>query len=80
MENRQRKKGKTIHSEAREIVRKVISECDAESRQGTLQYNIKQSNLRASQYTGVPVRTISRIRREGVEAGESRKTQGESRG
>jgi hypothetical protein len=68
----QRKKGKTIHSEAREIIRRVIVlACDEESWQGKLTHTVKQSNLRIDHYIGIPVRTITRIRREGAEADET---------
>jgi hypothetical protein len=67
----QRKKGKTKHSEAREIIRRVILACDEESRQGKLTHTVKKSNLRIAHYTGIPVRTITRIRTEGAEAGET---------
>lgn len=66
-----RKKGKTIHSEAREIVRQVIEKCDEEARRGETHINIHQRNARASDYTGISERTISRIRKECKEAGDS---------
>jgi hypothetical protein len=54
---------------ARDIIRRVILACDEESRQGKLTHmsTVKQSNLRIAHYTGIPVRTITRIRREGAE-------------
>lgn len=65
------KKGKTIHSEAREIVRKVIQECDEEATRNTVKFAIKQANKRISNYTGISERTVTRIRKESSEAGES---------
>ncbi|KAG8303225.1 hypothetical protein J6590_016198 [Homalodisca vitripennis] len=62
-----RKRGQTVHSEARE----VISKCDEEARTGNLQHLMKQSNLQVKNYTGVSVRTISSIRKEGDAAGET---------
>lgn len=59
-----RKKGKTIHSEARNIVGHIIQECDNESRNGRLTYSLDQANLRAANYTGISVRTVSRIRKD----------------
>jgi hypothetical protein len=41
----QRKKGKTIHSKAREIIRRVILACDEESRQGKLTHRVTDSSL-----------------------------------
>jgi hypothetical protein len=67
-----RKKGKTIHSEAREIIRKVISECDEECKNKELKYPVKQVNKRICNYTGVSERSISRIRKESINAGDSR--------
>jgi hypothetical protein len=34
-------KGKTIHSEAREVIRRVILACDEVSRQGKLTHTVK---------------------------------------
>jgi hypothetical protein len=42
-----------------------------ESRQGKLTHTVKQSHLWIAHYTGIPVRTITRIQREGAEAGET---------
>ena len=64
------KKGKTIHSEAREVVRRVITQCDEEAREGKIKHLLNQSNSRAANYTGYSVRTISTIRKEGLKAGE----------
>jgi hypothetical protein len=66
----QRKKGKTINSKAREFIGRVILAFDEESRQGKLTHTVKQSNLRIA-HTGIPARTITRIRRESAEAGET---------
>ncbi|KAJ4442360.1 hypothetical protein ANN_03946 [Periplaneta americana] len=67
----QRKKRKTIHSEARETIRRVILACDEEARQGRLSHTVKQANLRISHYTGISVSSITKIRREGAGAGET---------
>ncbi|KAG8294746.1 hypothetical protein J6590_096178 [Homalodisca vitripennis] len=64
-----RKKGQTIHSEARDVIRRVIQKCDEESNTGTLQHRLKQSNIRVANYTGISVRSVTSIRKEGVEAG-----------
>lgn len=66
-----RKKGQTIHSEAREIIRHVVQKCDEESNSGTLQYTLNQSNKRVANYTGISVRSVTKIRKEGIEAGGS---------
>ncbi|XP_012135354.1 uncharacterized protein LOC105661841 [Megachile rotundata] len=65
-----RKRGQTIHSEARNIIRNVIRKCDEEARKGQFLYPLQQANLRASEYVGVSVRTISRIRKEDSMIGE----------
>ncbi|XP_068081808.1 uncharacterized protein [Anabrus simplex] len=66
-----RKKGKTIHSEAREVIRHVIQECDEEAREGQLKHLLRQTNLRVSNYTGISVSTVSRIRKESTAAGDT---------
>ncbi|KAG8255056.1 hypothetical protein J6590_101743 [Homalodisca vitripennis] len=63
-----RKKGQTIHSKARDVIRRVIQKCDEESNTGTLQHRLKQSNIRVANYTGISVRSVTSIRKEGVEA------------
>jgi transposase len=65
------KKGRTIHSEARAVIRKVIKACDAEARAGRVKYSVKQTNLRVSKYTDVSMKSISRIPKESAKAGES---------
>ena len=65
-----KKKGKTIHSEARNIIKNIIAECDEESRQGRLKHLLSESNKRASTYAGKSVSTISRIRKETIQHGE----------
>ncbi|KAG8269625.1 hypothetical protein J6590_103750 [Homalodisca vitripennis] len=62
-----RKKGQTIHSKARDVIRRVIQKCDEESNTGTLQHRLKQSNIRVANYTGISVRIVTSIRKEGVE-------------
>ncbi|KAG8321414.1 hypothetical protein J6590_046590 [Homalodisca vitripennis] len=76
-----RKKGQTIiHSEARDVIRRVIQKCDEEPNTGTLQHRLKQSNIRVANYTGISVRSVTSIRKEGVEAGnEALSTRGEKR-
>ena len=63
------RKGHTIHSEARNIVSRVIKKCDEEAMQGQLTHLLRQSTKRASYYTGVSEKTISRIRKETIESG-----------
>ena len=63
------RKGQTIHSEARNIVSRVIKRCDEEAVQGQLNHLLRQSTKRASDYTGVSEKTISRIRKESIESG-----------
>ncbi|KAG8288972.1 hypothetical protein J6590_007724 [Homalodisca vitripennis] len=75
-----RKKGQTIHSKARDVIRRVIQKCDEESNTGTLQHRLKQSNSRVANYTGISVRSVTSIRKEGVEAGnEALSTPGKKR-
>jgi hypothetical protein len=57
------KKGRTIHSEAREVIRKFIKACDEEARAGRIEYSVKQAKLRVSKYTEVSMKSISRIRK-----------------
>lgn len=79
MEQR-RSTNKTIHSEGREIIRRVIEKCDEESRSGVLTCNIKQSTLRVQNYTGFSKNTILKIRKSSREAGDERlKTPGKKR-
>jgi len=63
-------RGKTIHSEGREIIRNVIKVCDEEAKEGALKHVLTKANERAASYTGVSTRTITRIRQEGVQAGD----------
>ena len=65
-----RKQGKTIHSEARNMVSRIIKKCDEEAKNGQLLHLLQQANIRAADYAGVSVRTISRIRKETTESGE----------
>lgn len=66
-----RKKGQTIHKEGREIIRNIIEKCDQEAREGKLQHLLQQGNLRAADYAGVSLRSITTIRKEGLSAGVS---------
>ncbi|XP_012135352.1 uncharacterized protein LOC105661840 isoform X3 [Megachile rotundata] len=67
----QRKSGQTIHSEARNIIRHVIRKCDEEARKRQFLYPLQQATIRASEYTGVSVTTITRIRKEDTKYGEN---------
>lgn len=62
------KPGKTIHSEAREVIRRVIEKCDLEARTGQLTHLLSQSNLRVQDYTGISKNTVSTIRKESKNA------------
>lgn len=59
-----RRRGKTIQSEAREVVRRVIEVCDREFANGRILFSLHEGTRRAANYTGFSERTISRIRRE----------------
>lgn len=59
-----RKQGQTIRSEARNLIRRVVQKCDEESRKGQLFFPLQQANARIAEYTGVSLRTVSRIRKE----------------
>ncbi|KAJ9601469.1 hypothetical protein L9F63_000386 [Diploptera punctata] len=65
-----RKKGQTIHSEAREMIKNVIKVCDEELRSGELKYLISQKNKRVAKYCGISEHSVSNIREEGIVAGE----------
>lgn len=69
--NRKRRKGQTIHSEARELIRRTIRKCDEEARSGQLQHLITQSNARIANYCGISERTVTKIRNEDTAAGAS---------
>ncbi|XP_076298376.1 uncharacterized protein LOC143217712 [Lasioglossum baleicum] len=63
-----RKRGQTIRSDARNIVRQLIIKCDEEARTGQLRNNIKQANFRISDYSGVSISSISRLRKGDLES------------
>ncbi|KAK7868273.1 hypothetical protein R5R35_013870 [Gryllus longicercus] len=64
-----RRKGYTILSEATSVIRLVIEKCDDENNSGVLQHMLHNINFRVANYTGVSVRTVTSIRKEGFEAG-----------
>lgn len=66
-----RPKGKTIHSEARNIIANVIGGCEIEKATNELAIPLGRANDRAAHYCGVSLRTISNIRKElnGSESG-----------
>ena len=59
-----RRQGRTIQSEAREVVRCVIEACDFENTIGNLHYPLWEPTKRAAFYTRFSERTINRIRKE----------------
>lgn len=59
-----RKRGQTIHSEARAIIAKVLEECDEEKSNKQLSLDISKSTLRVANYTGVSKNTVINIRKE----------------
>lgn len=61
------KKGQTIHSEARNIVSRIIQKCDEEAKKGQLVHMLRQSTKRAAYYTGMSESTIVRIRKENLQ-------------
>lgn len=67
-----RKRGKTIRSEARNIIRRVIRKCDEESRKNQMLIPLKQSTARAAEYVGVSERSIVRIRKEDANIDENK--------
>ncbi|XP_043262779.1 uncharacterized protein LOC122403884 [Colletes gigas] len=58
------KKGQTVRSEARTMVKKIAAKCDEEASKGELLHPIQQANARVAEYTGLSIRTITRIRKE----------------
>ncbi|KAJ4436073.1 hypothetical protein ANN_18700 [Periplaneta americana] len=56
---------KTIHSEGRKYIYRVIKFCDEEKERGQLIVPINNTNTRASLATQVSERTISQIRKKG---------------
>ena len=55
-----RKKGQTIHSESREVIRNVIKQCDEETKEERLKLLLTQPNLRVSSYNAM--RDTTRLR------------------
>lgn len=67
-----RKKGKTIHAAAKEIICRVTDVCDEEANTGEIRFRLHQTQCRIADYTGVSERTVSRIKKECEMAGNSK--------
>ena len=59
-----RKKGTTIRSKEREVIKSIIEFCDQEARQKCLFFPLRQATKRAAQYAKVSERTVKRIREQ----------------
>ena len=66
-----RKKGKTVHSEAREVKANVIKVCYEESESKNLTLPLNRSTDRAAHYTGVSPSLIKSIRRQSKERAQA---------
>lgn len=74
-----RKRGATIHSGEREIIRRVIECCDKESSDKVLSVPLEKATERAANYCKVSKKTIIRIRKEGkLNPDEKLKTPGKN--
>lgn len=72
----------TIHSQCREVIRKVITFCDREKNAGELLFPLECANKRAAAAVGTSEKTVSRIRKESKAAdasGEKLRTPGKKR-
>lgn len=76
-----RKRGATIHSGEREIIRRVIASCDKEASDKVLTVPLAKATERAANYCKVSGITIKRIRKEGklTPTEEKLKTPGKKR-
>jgi hypothetical protein len=63
-EARTRRRNKVIHSEARELISKVIQTCDKEARKKELAFPVSQVTKRATEYCGKSETLIKKIRKE----------------
>ncbi|XP_076229206.1 uncharacterized protein LOC143174156 isoform X2 [Nomia melanderi] len=58
------KKGQTVHSQARTIVKRVIEKCEEETLKGELLHALYKPNIRAAEYTGLSRSTVNKIKNE----------------
>jgi hypothetical protein len=63
-EERTRKRNKVIHSEARELISRVIQTCNEEARKKELAFPVSQATKRAVEYCGKSKTLIKKIRKE----------------
>jgi hypothetical protein len=57
-----RKQGKTVHSEAQEVIASVVKLCDEEGRRKQLTFPLTRATDRAARYTGASTTLIKTIR------------------
>lgn len=70
-----RKKQKALNaSQVKEIVNNVIKVCEEEASTGAVQFCLNQRNKRIANYTGLSGQTITKIRKESREAGNTKLT------
>lgn len=60
-------KGKTLHSQSREVIANVYNVCAEEARTNTFNLPLKRKMERVSMYTGVSLRTVRTIHKEDEE-------------
>lgn len=65
------KRGKTVHSEARNMVANVISKCDEESKNNQLALPLNKSSERAALYTNKSLSFINKLRSEAKKFGNT---------
>jgi hypothetical protein len=65
-----RKQGKTVHSEAREVIASVVKLRDEEGRRKQRTFPLTSATDRAARYTGVSTTLIKTIRRQSKDRDE----------
>lgn len=64
------KKGQTVRSEARTMVKRIAKKCEEEALQCKLLFPLHKPNLRTAEYTGLSITSVSRIKHECSNSGE----------
>lgn len=60
-------RGKTLHSQSREIIANVYNVCDEESKNNSFNLPLKRKLERVSMYTGASIGVIKKIHKEDEE-------------
>lgn len=64
-------RGKTLHSQTREVIANVYNVCDEESINNNFKLPLKRKLERVAMYTGVSVTVVKKIHKEDVERKEN---------